>query len=53
MNFDYTDDQKALKDEARRFLADVSPLTVARGVLDNPAAGHDQALWLRIGEQGW
>ena len=53
MNFDYTDDQKALKDEARRFLADVAPLTVARGVLDDPAQGHDAALWARIGEQGW
>ena len=53
MNFDYTDDQKALKDEARKFLADVAPLTVARGVLDDPAQGHDAALWARIGEQGW
>jgi len=53
VNFDYTDDQKALKDEARRFLADVAPLTVARGVLDDPAQGHDAALWARIGEQGW
>lgn len=53
MNFDYTDDQKALKDEARRFLSDVSPLTVARGVLENPGAGYDQALWGRIVEQGW
>ena len=53
MNFDYTDDQKELKDEARRFLADVAPLTVARGVLDDPARGHDAALWARIGEQGW
>ena len=53
MNFDYTDDQKALKDEARKFLAAVAPLTVARGVLDNPAQGHDAALWARIGEQGW
>ena len=53
MNFDYTDDQKALKDEARRFLADVAPLTVARSVLDDPARGHDAALWARIGEQGW
>jgi len=53
LDFDYTDDQKALKDEARRFLADVSPLTVARGVLDDPARGHDEALWARIGEQGW
>jgi len=53
LNFDYTDDQKALKDEARRFLADVAPLTVARGVLDDPTQGHDATLWERIGEQGW
>lgn len=53
MNFDYTDDQKALKDEARRFLAAAAPLTVARGVLENSEAGYDQALWDRIIEQGW
>jgi alkylation response protein AidB-like acyl-CoA dehydrogenase len=53
VNFDYTDDQKALKDEARRFLADVAPLAVARGVLENPAEGYDPALWARIAEQGW
>ncbi len=53
MNFDYTDDQKALKDEARKFLAAFSPLTAARGVLENPAAGHDAGLWARIVEQGW
>ena len=53
MNFDYTDEQKALKDEARRFLADVSSLSVVRGVLDNPADGYDRALWARIAEQGW
>jgi len=53
LDFDYSDEQKALKDEARRFLADVSPLSVARGVLDDPARGHDEALWVRIGEQGW
>ncbi len=53
MNFDYTDDQKALKEEARRFLAAASPLTVARGVLENPGDGFDKALWARIVEQGW
>ena len=53
MDFDYTDEQKALKDEARRFLADVAPLSVARGVLDDPERGHDEQLWRRIGEQGW
>jgi alkylation response protein AidB-like acyl-CoA dehydrogenase len=53
VNFDYTDEQKALKDEARRFLAAVSPLSVVRGALENPAEGYDKALWQRIGEQGW
>jgi len=53
VNFDYTDDQKALKEEARRFLTATSPLTVARGVLENPGDGYDTALWGRIVEQGW
>jgi alkylation response protein AidB-like acyl-CoA dehydrogenase len=53
VNFDYTDEQKALKEEARRFLAAVSPPSVVRSALENPAAGYDKALWQRIGEQGW
>jgi alkylation response protein AidB-like acyl-CoA dehydrogenase len=53
VNFDYTDDQKALKDEARKFLAAVAPITVARSVLEAPDMGHDASLWARIGEQGW
>lgn len=53
MNFDYNDEQKALKDEARRFLTAVSPLTVVRAALDNPDEGYDRELWQRIGEQGW
>ena len=53
MNFDYNDEQKALKDEARRFLSAVSPLSAVRAVLDNPGKGYDAALWARIGEQGW
>lgn len=53
MNFDYTDEQKALKDEARKFLSAASPLSVVRGVLDDPAPGYDHALWGRIAGQGW
>jgi alkylation response protein AidB-like acyl-CoA dehydrogenase len=53
VNFDYTDEQKSLKDEARRFLAAVSPLTAVRAVLEEPGIGHDPALWKRICEQGW
>ncbi len=53
MNFDYSDEQKALKDQARRFLSAESPLSAARAVLENPATGYDSALWKKIGEQGW
>ena len=53
MDFDYTDEQKALKDEARRFLGDASPISVVRGVLENPERGHDATLWSRVAEQGW
>jgi len=53
LNFDYSDEQKALKDQARRFLTDVAPLSVARQVLEDPSRGHDSGLWERIGEQGW
>jgi alkylation response protein AidB-like acyl-CoA dehydrogenase len=57
LNFDYTDEQKALKDEARKFLSAASPLSVVRGVLDSPvdgpAHGYDTPLWGRIVRQGW
>jgi alkylation response protein AidB-like acyl-CoA dehydrogenase len=53
VNFDFSDDQKALKEEARRFLASLSPLTAARALLDDPAEGFDPGLWTRIAEQGW
>lgn len=53
MNFDYTDEQKALKDQARRFLSDVSPLGVARRILEAPSTRFDEVLWKRIAEQGW
>ena len=36
MNFDFTDDQKFLKAEARRFLEARCPPAVTRKVLDNP-----------------
>ena len=53
MNFDFTDDQKALKEEARRFLTDASPLSVARGVLEGEGDGFNPRLWGRLVEQGW
>lgn len=53
MNFDYTDDQKFLKSEARKFLEARCPPTAVRAVLDDPSKGYDAALWAGVAEQGW
>ncbi|MBN8849308.1 MULTISPECIES: acyl-CoA dehydrogenase family protein [unclassified Sphingomonas] len=53
MNFDYSDDQKMLKDEARRFLAAKCDAKVVRGVLDHDDRAYDAALWKAVAEQGW
>ena len=53
MDFDYSDDQKFLKDEARKFLAAHCGVAVVRGVLDNPDRSFDETLWRGVAEQGW
>lgn len=53
VNFDYSDEQKMLRDEARRFLAAHCPTAVVRGVLDDPARPFDRDLWKAVAEQGW
>ena len=53
MDFDFSDDQKFLKSEARKFLDARCPVTVVRGVLDDPARSYDQSLWTSVAEQGW
>lgn len=53
MNFDYSDDQKMLKDEARKFLAARCDARVVRGVLDDDAKAYDADLWRAVAEQGW
>lgn len=53
MNFDYSDEQKGLKDEARRFLAARCPTTAVRRVLDNADVPFDRDLWKAVAEQGW
>ena len=52
MNFDFSDDLKQLRDQARRFLAEQSPPKVVRQVLegDEPYAA---ALWQAMAEMGW
>jgi alkylation response protein AidB-like acyl-CoA dehydrogenase len=53
MNFDFSDDQKFLKGEARKFLEANCPAAKVRGVLDDEARGFDADLWKGVAEQGW
>lgn len=52
MNFDFSDDQKALRDQARKFLSEKSSLKHVRKILEGTAS-HDAALWSGIAELGW
>jgi acyl-CoA dehydrogenase len=52
MNFDFSDEQKSIKDQARRFLKDKCPPTVVRKVLDG-GEPCSQELWKGAAELGW
>jgi alkylation response protein AidB-like acyl-CoA dehydrogenase len=52
MNFDFSDDQKQLRDQARRFLTERSPPKAVRKVLDG-AAPYDRDLWKGLAELGF
>jgi alkylation response protein AidB-like acyl-CoA dehydrogenase len=53
MNFDYSDDQKFLKGEARKFLEARCPVAVTRTVLDDNGKAFDAELWRAVAEMGW
>jgi alkylation response protein AidB-like acyl-CoA dehydrogenase len=53
MNFDFSDDQKYLKEQARKFLAERANIGSVRAVLDGETVSHDVALWAGIAEMGW
>lgn len=53
MDFDFSDDQKFMKEQARKFLKEQCDSRVARGVLNDPARGYDADLWRRIAGMGW
>jgi acyl-CoA dehydrogenase len=52
MNFDFSDDEKHLREEAHRFLRDQCPMTSVRSVLENQS-DHDADLWTKIAGMGW
>ena len=51
MNFDFSDDQKLLKEQVRKFLADKCPLKVVRRVLDGNET-HADEVWKGLVELG-
>jgi alkylation response protein AidB-like acyl-CoA dehydrogenase len=52
VNFDFSDEQKQLREEARRFLADRCPTTAVRAVLEG-SDSYDKALWKGLAEMGF
>ena len=52
MNFDFSDDQKLLRDQARRFLAEKCPSREVRALLESDA-GYHRPLWTSIADMGW
>jgi alkylation response protein AidB-like acyl-CoA dehydrogenase len=51
VNFDFTDDQHAIKDAAAEFLAERFPLSTVRQLAE--AGAYDDALWAEMTELGW
>jgi len=52
VNFDFSADQKALREQARKFLADQASSARVRRILEG-AAPYDALLWRGMGEMGW
>jgi alkylation response protein AidB-like acyl-CoA dehydrogenase len=52
MNFDFSDDLKQLRDQARRFLSEQCTPAIVRRSLDGQET-HAAALWHAMAEMGW
>src|ERR1700758_1198152 len=52
MNFDFSDDQKQLRNEARKFLAEKCPPKAVRVVLDGKET-YDRELWKGLADMGF
>jgi acyl-CoA dehydrogenase len=52
MNFDFSDDLKLLREQARKFLRERNSVAAARRVIDGEAP-YDQPLWSEMAEMGW
>ena len=52
MDFEFSAEQLQLRNEARRYLADKCPTSVARAVLEG-SGSYDKALWAGLAEMGF
>ena len=52
MNFEFSEEQRLLRDQARGFLAEHCPMGKVREVLENRGA-HDAELWGKVADMGW
>ncbi len=52
MNFDFSDEQKQMRDEARKFLSQQCPPKAVRAVLDGKVP-YDKDLWKGLAEMGF
>jgi alkylation response protein AidB-like acyl-CoA dehydrogenase len=52
MNFEFSDEQKQLRNEARRFLEAKCPPAAVRAILEGPES-FDRALWAGLAEMGF
>ena len=48
MNFDFSDDQKLLRDQARKFLQDKCDRSVVRSILEDSDQKYSKDLWKDI-----
>lgn len=53
MNFDFSDDQKFLGGEARKFLAAECTTQHVREVLNDDDRSHHEGVWQKVIEMGW
>lgn len=53
MNFDFSDDQKFLGNEARKFLSAQCTTAHVREVLNDDSLSHHAGVWAKLVEMGW
>ena len=53
MNFEFSEEQNLLREQAARFLREQCPLEKVRAVLDDEEKSHDAEVWQAMAELGW